>query len=109
MASADPHTVKAFDDDLEEIRGLVCSMGGLAEIAIAGAAEALMTDDQLAAARIVAGDGRIDRASEEVERQCVRLIALRAPKRASAESSLIALREKAIEGRGRRENNLDGA
>jgi len=75
----DPHTVKAFDEDLEKIRALVAEMGGLAEQAIYRADEALMHHDEIAGASIIAGDTKIDQISEEVERQCVRLIALRAP------------------------------
>ena len=29
------HTVKAFDDDISQLRGLIAEMGGLAEVAIA--------------------------------------------------------------------------
>lgn len=79
MASADPHTVKAFDDDLERIRAEIAEMGGLTEAAIAGAIEALARHDELSATLIVAGDTRIDQMASEVERQCVRLIALRSP------------------------------
>ena len=41
MASTQGHTVKAFDDDLGELRALVAEMGGLAETAIEDAMEAL--------------------------------------------------------------------
>jgi len=73
------HTVKAFDDDLGQVRALVAEMGGLAEAAIAGAMQALIHRDAEAAARVVEGDRRIDEIEAEVERLVVRLIALRAP------------------------------
>ena len=79
MANSDPHTVKAFDEDIEQIRALVAEMGGLTEEAISNAIDALVAGNDVAAAQVVANDRRIDRLAEEVERHCVRLIALRAP------------------------------
>src|SRR3546814_19710773 len=37
MATTTGHTVKAFDDDLDELRALISQMGGLAAAAIADA------------------------------------------------------------------------
>ena len=73
------HTVKAFDDDIGELRGLIAQMGGLAEQAIRASMEALRHHDLDAAAAIVAGDKQIDALEMEVERLAVQLIALRAP------------------------------
>jgi phosphate transport system protein len=73
------HTVKAFDEDLAELRALVAEMGGLAEAAIDGAVKALIRRDLDAAARIVEEDRRIDAMEADLERRTVRLIALRAP------------------------------
>jgi len=73
------HTVKAFDEDIGELRGLIAQMGGLAEAAIDESMVALKRHDLAAAARIIDGDKEIDRLETEVERLAVRLIALRAP------------------------------
>lgn len=73
------HTVKVFDDELGQLRGLVAEMGGLAEEAIGKAIEALVRHDLNAAAAVVEGDKRIDALESEVERLAVQLIALRAP------------------------------
>lgn len=73
------HTVKAFDEDLGELRGIIAQMGGLAEDAIAQAMDALKRHDLEAAQRIVEADKRLDAMEAEVERLAVRLIALRAP------------------------------
>ena len=73
------HTVKAFDEDIGHLRGLLAQMGGLAEEAIDNAMDALKRHDLEAAAAVVAGDKRIDVLEAEVERLAVRLIALRAP------------------------------
>ncbi|MDB5736530.1 MAG: phosphate uptake regulator PhoU [Sphingomonas bacterium] len=73
------HTVKAFDSDLGQIRGLVSEMGGRAEAAITDSIQALARLDLEAAARIVLEDRKIDELEAEIERQVIRLIALRAP------------------------------
>ena len=73
------HTVKVFDNELGQLRGLVAQMGGLAEQAIEQAVAALVRGDLTAAARVVEGDRRIDLLESEVERLAVQLIALRAP------------------------------
>ncbi|CUS44466.1 phosphate signaling complex protein PhoU [Sphingomonas sp. QA11] len=73
------HTVKAFDDDIGELRGLIAEMGGLAEQAIGAAIQALQRHDLEAAARIVADDKKIDALEMRVEQLAVRIIALRAP------------------------------
>ncbi|WP_448501352.1 phosphate signaling complex protein PhoU [Sphingomonas sp.] len=73
------HTVKAFDEDIGQLRGLLAQMGGLAEEAIDNAMDALKRHDLQAAQAIVDGDKRIDALEAEVERLAVRLIALRAP------------------------------
>ena len=79
MAGSYGHTVKAFDDDLSQLRAMVSEMGGRAEQAVSDAIEALMRRDLDAAQRVVAEDREIDRLEMDIERQVVRLIALRAP------------------------------
>ena len=73
------HTVKAFDADIGELRGLISQMGGLAEEQIDRAMLALQRGDPALAAEVRAGDREIDRIEAEVERLAVRVIALRAP------------------------------
>ena len=88
------HTVKAFDEDLGQLRALVSEMGGRAETAITGALEALVNRDIESAARIVDGDRKIDELETEIERQVVRLIALRAPLADDLREVLAALVER---------------
>ena len=73
------HTVKAFDEDLDQLRANIAEMGGLAEAAIRESIQALMRRDTEAAAEIIARDERIDELEAEVERSVVNVIALRAP------------------------------
>jgi phosphate transport system protein len=73
------HTVKAFDDEIGALRGLIAEMGGLAEVAIAQSVEALVRRDNDLATQVVANDARLDALEVEVDRLAVRIIALRAP------------------------------
>ena len=73
------HTVKAFDDEIGALRGLIAEMGGLAEVAIAQSVEALVRRDNDLAAQVIANDARLDALEVEVDRLAVRIIALRAP------------------------------
>lgn len=73
------HTVKAFDEDITKLRGLIAEMGGLAEAAVQNAMDALTKGDDALAERIIADDKKIDALESEVDRLAVRIIALRAP------------------------------
>ncbi len=76
---AQEHTVKAFDADITRLRGLIAEMGGLAELSLAEAMEALVKGNMDLAASVIARDKRIDSLEAEIDRLTVRTIALRAP------------------------------
>jgi phosphate transport system protein len=73
------HTVKAFDEDITRLRGLIAEMGGLAEVALQEAMQALVSGDEELAAAVVARDKKMDALESEVDRMAIRTIALRAP------------------------------
>ena len=73
------HTVKAFDEDITRLRGLIAEMGGLAEVAIQEALDALVRGDDELGEKVVERDKKIDDLETEVDRLAVRIIALRAP------------------------------
>ncbi|MEL6540149.1 MAG: phosphate signaling complex protein PhoU [Pseudomonadota bacterium] len=73
------HTVKAFDEDITRLRGLIAEMGGLAEVAIAEALDAMVRGDEVLGDSVVARDKKIDALESEVDKLAVRIIALRAP------------------------------
>ena len=77
--NTDRHIATAFDRDLEGVQALVLRMGGLVEAAISDAATALETLDEALAERVRAGDAEIDALEEQVNSECIRLIAIRAP------------------------------
>ena len=73
------HTVKAFDEDITRLRGLIAEMGGLAEVAIQQSLDALVSGDDELAQTVVKGDKKIDALESEIDKLAVRIIALRAP------------------------------
>ncbi|NMW31288.1 phosphate signaling complex protein PhoU [Altererythrobacter sp. RZ02] len=113
------HTVKSFDEDITRLRGLIAEMGGLAELSIQEALDALISGDEKLAAGVVKRDKKIDALETEVDKLAVRIIALRAPmaddlreviaalkiagvvERIGDYSKNIAKRIKDIEGRNR--------
>lgn len=73
------HTVKAFDDDLSELRGMISEMGGRSELALDQAMRALANHDLELAEKVVVADKVIDELEAEVEKRIVQVMALRAP------------------------------
>ena len=94
------HTVKAFDDDLNRLRGLVSEMGSRATMAIEQAMTALDTRNRDSAAQIAADDRLIDELEAEIEKLVVTTIALRAPMADDLRSMIAALKIAAAFGFG---------
>ena len=79
MPDTTAHTVKSFDEDIAQLRSIITRMGGLCEVQISAAVDALMSRNTDAARQVVADDKRIDALEAEAEALAVRIIALRAP------------------------------
>lgn len=77
--SASPHTVKAFDQELDRLNQTIARMGGMAETQLASSIEAMLNGDVALAQKVVGGDAMVDGAEETVNEQVVRLLALRQP------------------------------
>ena len=73
------HTVKAFDEDITRLRGLIAEMGGLAEVSVDEAMDALVHGNEDLARTVIQRDKRIDEFEMEVDRLAIRILALRAP------------------------------
>jgi phosphate transport system protein len=86
------HTLKAFDQELDELRALISQMGGLAEHAIRESMRALMQRDFAGAAAVVEDDRKLDQLEAEAERRVVQLIALRAPMADDLREAIAALK-----------------
>ena len=79
MEPTHAHTLKAFDQDLGELRDLIIDMGSFAEAAIEEAMRCLVERDVAAAAELVQADEQLDELEAEAERRVIEVIALRAP------------------------------
>jgi len=73
------HTVKAFDEDITRLRGLIAEMGGLAELSIQESLDAMVKGDEALAKKVIKRDKKIDALESEVDKLAIRVIALRAP------------------------------
>ena len=92
VQQAREHTLKAFDEDLDRLRGMISQMGGLAEHAIGEAMRCLLQRDVEGAQRIVEEDKKLDALEIETERRVVQLIALRAPMAGDLRDAVAALK-----------------
>ncbi len=90
------HTIKAFDNEIGELRGHIADMGGRAEMAITLAMQALIKRDLDLAQKIIADDKAIDRLETEVEKLVVKIIALRAPMADDLREVIAALKIAAV-------------
>src|ERR1700709_1178312 len=86
------HTVKAFDEDITCLRGLIVEMGGLAELSVTEAMEALVSGDEDLARAVIARDRKIDALEADVDRLTIRVLALRAPMADDLREVISALR-----------------
>ena len=73
------HIARAFDRDLEAVQAMIMRMGGLVETALADAGRAMETRDEILAEQVRTGDAAIDALEQQVNAECARLVALRAP------------------------------
>ena len=86
------HILTAFDRDLEAAQALVMRMGGLVEVALLEAAEALDRRDEDLAARVRAGDAAIDALEDQINAHCAELLALRGPTAGDLRTVLTVMR-----------------
>ena len=77
--SPDPHTVKQFDVQLDNLRNLVLEMGGLVEEQIKNAVQALSDENLSLAHDVIARDQIINGLQRKADADSISLIALRQP------------------------------
>ena len=92
MQQPHSHTLKAFDQDLAELRDLITNMGSFAEAAIEEAMRCLIERDKAAAEQLVEADVQLDDLEAEAERRVIELIALRAPMADDLREAIAALK-----------------
>jgi phosphate transport system protein len=86
------HTVKAFDQELAELKRCIGEMGRLAEQQLTKALDALARRDAEAAERIIAGDQEIDDLELKVEWQATQVIVKRQPMASDLRHIMVAIR-----------------
>lgn len=91
-----PHTVKSFDEEIDELRTLVSQMGGLAEVQIASAIDALIRRDGELGLKVAEADAELDRLEGEAEAMAVSIIARRSPMADDLRELVAALKISAI-------------
>ncbi len=96
MSTGNKHTVTAFDDDMDHIRGLISEMGTRAEAMVNNAMRALSEKNVELAQATRADDKIIDALETEVEKWVVRTIALRAPMADDLRELIAALKMSAV-------------
>jgi len=79
MSPITEHTVRAYDDELNDLSQKIAEMGGLAEQNVADSVRALADRDAETAHRIIAADERIDKLQQQVEEAAIQMIARRQP------------------------------
>ena len=75
----DEHTVKRFDQELDELTALVLKMGGLVQEQIGNAMAALREEDVDMAREVIARDHVVNFMEVQADEQAVNLLALRQP------------------------------
>ena len=79
MPQVQEHIVRAFDENLEQIRQIIVRMGGMAESQLARAIQALSKRDASLAGEVVRDDSEIDKLELELSQAAVTMLALRQP------------------------------
>ena len=83
MAMDDPtfkkHSVRSYDDDIEEITKLITEMGAIVEQQVAYAAQALSDRDERLARTAIDRDSRVDHLEEKLDQTAIRVLATRQP------------------------------
>lgn len=73
------HISKRFDNELENIRNQVLTMGGLVETQVNNGVRGLLESDSEIASRVVKDDHKVNRMEVEIDEQCVEILARRQP------------------------------
>jgi len=73
------HTFKQYDAELEAVRAKVLEMGGLVELQIVQALEALVKLDTNLAKEVMVNDKRVNTLEIEIDEDCSHIIARRQP------------------------------
>lgn len=73
------HTSREFNEELEALRSKVLEMGGLIEKQIEGAVDSVVKGDSDLGLEIAGNDEKVNKLEVEIDSECARILALRAP------------------------------
>ena len=79
MNTLSPHISSQFDADLEEVRSLVMSMGGLVEQQLDSALRALLENNMELGQSAASGDYQVNNLEVEIDQRVIDTIAMRQP------------------------------
>jgi len=78
-ANVSGHISKRFDQELEDIRNRVLTMGGLVETQVNNGIKCLIDSDSELAHKVVAKDREVNQMEMEIDQQCLQILARRQP------------------------------
>lgn len=90
------HIVKSFDEDLKRLDNIIAEMGGLAEVQLASAINALLKRDSDKANQVISTDNQLDALEKEVDELAVQMLALRQPMAEDLRVVITALRTASV-------------
>ncbi len=73
------HISKRFNKDIEEVRNMVLSMGGLVESQLQNAITALVSGDSELGLKVANDDYKVNDLEVSIDEECGRILAMRAP------------------------------
>ena len=86
------HTVRAYDEDLAQLKNTLAQMGGLVEQQLDNAIDALARRDTALADVVIQNDEKVDTFEHQVEEKAVMTIARRQPVARDLREILVAIR-----------------
>ena len=90
------HIVKSFDEDLRKLDNIVAEMGGLAEVQLAAAIDAMLKRDAEKAEKVIEQDKRLDELESHIDLAATQLLALRQPMAEDLRVVICALKTAAV-------------
>ncbi len=86
------HTVRAYDDDLAQLKTMLAQMGGLVEQQLDDAIDALSRRDTVLADRVIQHDDKVDALEHQIEEKAILTIAKRQPMARDLREIMVAIR-----------------
>lgn len=86
------HTLRAFDDELAELRSLIDSMGSTVLSQVRAAGAAFQQSDAALAEQVIQKDHKVDSLFREIEEKAIRMIAKRQPMADDLRSIMVSIK-----------------